>query len=72
MRLRDGVKSLIISFWAWSAWGRESCHSRLVGAFRVKIVGRWAKKASQIKKINMRRAINEISDPMEEIAFQQV
>lgn len=43
-----------------------------MGAFRVKMAGRWAKKASQIRKINMRRAINEIIDPIDEIAFQQV
>lgn len=66
------MKSLIISFCAWRLCGSESCHSRPDGAFKVKIAGRCAKKASQIRKINNRSAMSEIRDPIEEIAFQQV
>lgn len=49
-----------------------SCHSRLDEMWREKMAGRWAKKASQIKKIKRRRPISEIIEPIDEITFQQV
>ena len=36
------------------------------------MAGRWATKASQIRKIKRRRAIKEIIEPNEEMAFQHV
>ncbi len=67
-----GEKIFTISFCAWSGCGRESCHSRLVGVWREKIAGRWAIKASHIRKMNNKSAINDTIEPNEETAFQHV
>ena len=57
---------------AWWFRGRRSSHSRLVERLKEKITGRWENKASQRRKIKKRREIKEITDPIDETAFQVI
>lgn len=63
---------MAVSGLLWKSRGRRSCHSSDVGWLLAEITPRCAVKASHKIKMNRRRAIKEIIDPMEEITFHLV
>jgi len=56
----------------WKSSGSTSLHSIEVGICILDITDRCDANASQIIKINIRRAINDRSDPIEDTTFHFV
>lgn len=61
-----------VSRWVWECVGVSLYHSSLEGIWRDQSKGRWEINASHRRKINPRRATNEMAEPTEEIAFHWV
>lgn len=59
----------MVSSAVWKNGGDSSFHSTSVGRPSLKIILRWEDSVSHRMKINIRSAMNDIKDPVEEITF---
>lgn len=58
-----------VSLRLWKSSGKMSLHSIDDGICCLEIIVRWLAKASQVIKINISNAVNERSEPIDEITF---
>jgi hypothetical protein len=58
-----------VSLRLWKSRGKISLHSIDVGKCGLEIIVRCAENASQIIKMNINRATNDSSEPIDEITF---